>query len=1628
MADKEKIDTISIEIESDAQKAADGIDRMVGKLIDLEKATAKTESGLSRFANMFRGFSNSFKNLDNISKSIKPLKELTGKTSMKLDTGNVMNGIDSISKEMKRLTKEENALPVSLKKQILALERQNIAYDAQKKKIGDLKAGIEELSAQKIPTEPYAALIRKIGFLEENLKNTIGIRDDLVLRGWSGEKIEKYNAQIEKSAAKLREFQQQQEQMEASGAAFEHNDLGKLTAELEIAEKRLQQIGSELGLNFESLSSNISNFAAESKKTKNLIDSFKNILKDLPIAEVKLKDPGKLESQITKLESRWEELKAKLQRNIMTGKITPDLGDVKYRDALVEITKVEKTIEATRDKLASLGNVSGSFDKLANNSQKAGKTINRTFSGVFNIVKKLGNSIEKFLGKAFRSLGKLIKNAVSSMGKLAAASKKSTLSFKGIFGEILKISLGMNVLRKAFTSVTQGFSEGLKNLVRYSGEVNHSVSLMTSALGALKNALAVAFSPIVSIVAPYITKFINMMTDAFNAVGMFFSALTGKKITVQASKFYKDYASSIAGVGDAAEDAGKALHTLGIDELNILSENKSSAGGGGSADIPVEDMFTDIAIEGAIADWAKKIRDAVLNNDWEGLGRTVAEMMNKGLEKVYKAINDATPKVEQAIKNFSKAFNEWAEYFDFELLGRTIGAGVNLITNSINTLFGEDGIDFKKLGKKLSIGLRGLVDEIKWRELGNALGNSFMVSWRTLDGFVTDMARKSDAGLSGWQELGIAVGDAINGIFEKIELGRIGSTIARLFNGIFEWLKTTTKTIKWGEIADNIIAGINNFISDFKWSENGKALNDFITDLLDTLLKVAEGSDWEGLGKGIGDFLSQIEWKEHLDKVAKIISEVLGGLLEGLGETPAGQFMISLVKGFMTFKFAAHVAPLATKIAGFFIDVFKHKAIKKAITDGINEALGEGTAAAGKSSVFGTIGAITAGIAAGEVVYNVGLSGITDLAIDAGKNKQQMEGLKESYTGILGPVKAAGSAIGLFRQKLEGLPLVLGDSSMSAAALDEAMKQIQKGTIYTDRQMRLMQETWKLSGDDMEMLRQAMLDANPVLLDVANSLGKYDESAESLQKAAESMGLLEKSASSIQSLKNKTLEVDVFTMFDNIFDDAKTAIEEKNWGLLGTSIVEGILFTVAAPVISIIDVFGDFFSWVWENICSVFGINSPAENMKPLGGYILMGIIEGFRDKFAEFGQAVSEWYENHVKVWFTKDKWSEIYDTIKTSLQDKWNEVVEWWNNLAIVKWWNDSVKPWFEKKKWSEIYENIKTSLQETWQSVVDWWNNLAIVKWWNDSVKPWFTKEKWGELYNTIRTSLEEKWNELVEWWENSALVKWWNEKVAPWFTKKKWSDLYDTVKTSLQDKWNGLSDWWEKSAVGTWWREKVQPWFSKQKWSDLYDTVKSGLQDKWNDFLKFWEDNGVSRWIKDKVAPFFEPEKWNFSGIKEGLGKAWNSAVEFVKGIWNDFAKWLNDKLHFQFDGLTLPGGKTIGAFDIDLGKIPTFADGGLIMNHMVAEIGEYGRREAILPLENRKSMSMIADSILSNYYPDGMIGNNEHSDELLQEQNALLREQNNLLAKIANIRPTAVLDTRDTLSGLRAEALREGYVF
>lgn len=218
-------------------------------------------------------------------------------------------------------------------------------------------------------------------------------------------------------------------------------------------------------------------------------------------------------------------------------------------------------------------------------------------------------------------------------------------------------------------------------------------------------------------------------------------------------------------------------------------------------------------------------------------------------------------------------------------------------------------------------------------------------------------------------------------------------------------------------------------------------------------------------------------------------------------------------------------------------------------------------------------------------------------------------------------------------------------------------------------------------------------------------------------------------------------------------------------------------------------------------------------------------------------------------------------------------------------------------------------------------------------------------------------------------NTAISSWFNESVKPWFTIEKWSELGENVRTSLSTKWTEFSGWWTETGFANWWNEHVTPYFTKEKWSEISKGMKDGLTTKWNEFSTWWSGTGFYTWWNQHVAPYFAKDKWTFSGIKDGLASAWNAAIESIKGLWNTFATWLNNKLTINIDTSTLIGkgiSEVLGTNVIKLGNIPAFATGGIVSNDMIARVGEYGRAEAILPLEDKRSMSMIADSILQNY--------------------------------------------------------------
>lgn len=441
--------------------------------------------------------------------------------------------------------------------------------------------------------------------------------------------------------------------------------------------------------------------------------------------------------------------------------------------------------------------------------------------------------IAKASVNAFKVLGSVISKAKDKLGLLQKDSNKGMS-----WGKMIGSSILFSTVFGAISQIKEAIKAGSDNLVQYSSAYNKSISGMVTSLLYLKNAWAAAFAPIVNVVAPYISKFLDMLAGALNAVGQFMGSLTGKSKVVQAKKAWFDYGKSLESTGNSASKTGDKLkkakkdakdltnYTLGIDELHVIqpssdsgdSTNQDSGSDKYTGPSPSA-MFETSSIDKNVSDFAKKVKDAWKKADFTEIGSIIGTKLKNSLDEIdWNPIQETAEKIGKSFGTFINGFVE------VDGLGESIG---NTIGEAFNT-----GLD---------------------------LANSFLDNTK-------------------WDEVGKFIGDGANGAVNTVNWTGIGHFIAQKWNAIFATIGEAARTFDWSNFGKSLSDSLNQFISDFNWSENGARLGDIVKGLLDTLIQFLENTNWQELGNGIADFIGSIDWSGILTRLAEGIGAALGGL------------------------------------------------------------------------------------------------------------------------------------------------------------------------------------------------------------------------------------------------------------------------------------------------------------------------------------------------------------------------------------------------------------------------------------------------------------------------------------------------------------------------------------------------------------------------------------------------------------------------------------------------------------------------------------------------------------------------------------------------------------------------------
>ncbi len=510
----------------------------------------------------------------------------------------------------------------------------------------------------------------------------------------------------------------------------------------------------------------------------------------------------------------------------------------------------------------------------------------------------------------------------------------------------------------------------------------------------------------------------------------------------------------------------------------------------------------------------------------------------------------------------------------------------------------------------------------------------------------------------------------------------------------------------------------------------------------------------------------------------------------------------------------------------------------------------------------------------------------------------------------------------------------------------------------------------------------------------------------------------------IKSLFNFEWTNNWLELSSGFFKDAVQAFKDRDWAEMGMNIIKGILAGITAAVSLITEPIAKFFKGIWDGICDLFGINSPAKEMGPLGLNIVLGILDGFvkgipevllgiatfpvkviaklAKGFVSIGKEAGKWFADvgsavkdfvteaggSIKDWAlgVGEKAIEVKDTVV-------NAVGDWVSNTG------EKIKTWAGNAK--DAVVGFATAAKD---KVVDYVINakeglLILVDTTADVISTWAINAKNAIVDfaisakdNVVDFAITAK-DRVVDFTTNAgskiaAFATGTADKVKTWWSTVK--ERFDNLKgisfsewaTTAKDKIVGfatstadkIKSWWTdvKERFSNFKDTKFGEWANTRKesivnWAkDTKDSIKTWWTDVKGKFKEF-TDIDFKSWARETLDTIKSWAKDVWGSIKDNVGKA----VDKVKDLFTSKSK--NGKIEVSASA-TPDAGHAIG---------------GIFNREHVARFAEGNKAEAVIPLENASAMepfvNAIANGVTQGMLPSILAMSNNTSSGITQTQ-------------------------------------------
>jgi hypothetical protein len=512
---------------------------------------------------------------------------------------------------------------------------------------------------------------------------------------------------------------------------------------------------------------------------------------------------------------------------------------------------------------------------------------------------------------------------------------------------------------------------------------------------------------------------------------------------------------------------------------------------------------------------------------------------------------------------------------------------INGVTIAIKNLLGNiAGI----LGIKLDLSSFG--------QTGTDLEDSYGDLSDSLDD-VAESAKKAKAGIRAFDELKTIneTKNSSDGLGNTIDLTNEIIKATEEYEKVWQeaYEKMENRAQKFADSISKYFKPIEKLFQDIKigdWFAVGQDVSNIATGILDYFTRAIENVDWEQVGTNIGLFLAGIDWSDIMTSAFNLYRSLKEALIDvvrnSFEEAPMETFLI--IAGIILRRLGGAIALKTLTMS-----------LSSIIISGIGKiALNSWISKHFTSQVAGLLPGATASnpITLSSVVLSI--SGF--LLSPIGVGTPAFDILSEKLLG------------GISEKVKEKLP------KWSIDFFDDLGGGIALGALAGSWIPGIGTAAGAIVGGIIGTLEGIEIDGKSLFNTIFSPLFNFDYS------------------------------IGIFKLAGDFFKDVKTSFENRDWLSVGSNILQGIGNGIYGALYFLIEPIADLFYFIYDGICDIFGIESPAKEMKPLGKNILLGVAEGFSESFEEMRKKIKSFFSNLVRWWEkNKPNLSEIKLNVKT-------------------------------------------------------------------------------------------------------------------------------------------------------------------------------------------------------------------------------------------------------------------------------------------------------------------------------------------------------------------------------------------